>query len=499
MLKFINLQNFGIALIAIIFSLPLWLNTNLFDDAYIHARIVRNWIDFGFPSFLIGQDFKASSSTGYISVIYFLSQFLNILDAMVFIQTLSIFLFVFASAKIILTFEGSHKLLTSLIICTALPYFLTAAYGGMESSLILPLLLIYFIADNRNYIFIAMGAVAITVTLRFEMLSLLLPLAAYYSLEKKFKEVFLVLFFILLFFLMEKFLYGSIIPYASIAKSVGYNIPFLESFLSAISLNAGIQGPHLGILISFLLVYSLYQFFKILYEQNKIDTLWIKKISFILASVSIIFSWIMGGSNIFKWYLIPVCSLALVFTLLIFQTKHSGNTNTLKVLSIVMMLAFGNIGGMSFISNQGFMKESQNNRTYEYKKIGDFLYQLCPDCTLATSEIGALGWSFRGTVYDGFGLTDPEALPFHPLKVPSERSDYGIGAIPPKYITHRNPDFIVSLPIFIELFLKTPNKNYYKYNCKTKSEYLGDKRIIVLSKIEFNLVGADSIKCVPTT
>ena len=105
MLKSINLQNFGIVLIAIIFSLPLWLNTNLFDDAYIHARIVSNWIECGFPSFLIDQDFKTSSSTGYISVIYFLSQFLNILDAIVFIQTLSIFLFVFASAKIILSFD----------------------------------------------------------------------------------------------------------------------------------------------------------------------------------------------------------------------------------------------------------------------------------------------------------------------------------------------------------------------------------------------------------
>tara|TARA_A100001015_G_scaffold220167_1_gene247765 strand:- start:1376 stop:1609 length:234 start_codon:yes stop_codon:yes gene_type:complete len=43
----------------------------IYDDAYIHARIARIWIESGFPTFLVGEEFKASSSTGYI--IFFIS------------------------------------------------------------------------------------------------------------------------------------------------------------------------------------------------------------------------------------------------------------------------------------------------------------------------------------------------------------------------------------------------------------------------------------------
>jgi hypothetical protein len=495
MLKSIKFTTFGIVILAVTISLPLWFNTNLFDDAYIHARIIRNWIDFGFPSFLIGQEFKASSSTGYISIIFFLSKFLDILDAIVFFQIISIFLYVFSAQIVIKSFKGFNKFLAFISICAALPYFLIAAYGGMESSIILPLLLLFFIFDKRNKTFLSLSMVAIAVTLRFEMLSLFLPLIVSYYFEKKYKAVFIISFLLSLFFILEIYLYGTIIPFASVAKSIGYNLPIIQSFLNAISLNTGGYGPHLGILIFFLLMYSTFIFLKILFFQKRFEIIWLKRISFILASFAIIVSWILGTSNIFKWYLIPVCSLALIYTLYSLQSNGGMQNHVIKILSLVMMLSFGNIGSMSFISNQGFVKESINNRTYEYKKIGDFLYTTCPNCSLVTSEIGALGWSFKGLVYDGFGLADPSALSFHPLEVPAERSGYGIGAIPPDYIKYRDPDFIVSLPIFIEKFLASKDKTYFIYNCKIDKKYLGDNQIIIFSKLEFNLADAKSINC----
>lgn len=494
MLKFHKLSMVTTIALTMLLSFPLLLNNNLFDDAYIHARIVSNWMDFGFPSYLIGQDFKASSSTGYISILFLLSQFMDVLDSIVMFQICSIFLYVFAAIIILNSFNGQNKLLTLIILFSPIPFFLTASYGGMESSIILPLLLLVYIFDRRNNACVALGLVAIAVMFRFEMLSLFIPLAFSYYLEKKYKAVLAISFLLSLFFLFEISLYGTVIPYASIVKTIGYNIPIFQSFLNAISLNASPYGPHLGLLISFLLIYSIYLILQNLYESQKIDVEALKRISFILSSFAIMISWALAGSNIFKWYLIPVCSSALIFTL--YSLNLSGiKKNILKVLSIVMMLGFCNIGSMTFISNQGFLDESENNRTFQLKKIGAYLYSLCPDCSLVTSEIGALGWSFKGLVYDGFGLSDPEALSFHPLKVPSERSGYGIGAIPPDYIKFRNPDFIVSLPIFIELFLEKPNKNYYKYYCKTTKAYYGEDHIIIFSRLKLDPTSLARIDC----
>jgi hypothetical protein len=401
----------------------------------------------------------------------------------------------YAATKVIRSYGGFDKFLACLMILSASPYFLIAAYGGMESSIILPLLLLFFKFDKEKKVFLALTIIAMTVIIRFEMLALFIPIVSIYFLEKKIKPALVILFFLFLFFLIEVYLYGTIIPYASIAKSIGYNIPLQQSIVNAISLNSGGAGPYLGLLILFLLIYSIFLFLKILYFEKELKITLLKRIAFILASFAIIVSWIIGSSNIFKWYLIPVCSLALIFALYSIDPIERKKNDAVKILSVLLMLGFGNIGGISFISNQGFLKESNANRTYEYKKIGDFLYSICPDCSMVTSEIGALGWSFEGLVYDGFGLADPKALAFHPLKVPSERSDYGIGAIPPDYIKYRNPDFIVSLPIFIELFSSSVNKTYFKYQCKTISTFLGNNQIMVYSKFKFDDSKAASINC----
>lgn len=52
---------------------------NLFDDAYIHARIAENFLTHGVPLFNIGENFKAGSSTGYLFLIAALSKVWGVL------------------------------------------------------------------------------------------------------------------------------------------------------------------------------------------------------------------------------------------------------------------------------------------------------------------------------------------------------------------------------------------------------------------------------------
>jgi hypothetical protein len=79
-----------------------------------------------------------------------------------------------------------------------------------------------------------------------------------------------------------------------------------------------------------------------------------------------------------------------------------------------------------------------------------------------TSELGGLGQSFHGYIYDGFGLTNPDALRYHPLKIPEERSSGIIGAIPWRYVMDKSPDLIVSYDIYAKGPLNSPVLNNYK-------------------------------------
>lgn len=89
-------------------------------------------------------------------------------------------------------------------------------------------------------------------------------------------------------------------------------------------------------------------------------------------------------------------------------------------------------------------------RVNEYRRIGSALYSVRPDGDLMTSEIGGLGWGFHGNILDGLGLASPEAIHYHPLRVPEDRTSGMWGEIPAGFIRDRHPDMIVSYDMFAE-------------------------------------------------
>jgi hypothetical protein len=74
----------------------------------------------------------------------------------------------------------------------------------------------------------------------------------------------------------------------------------------------------------------------------------------------------------------------------------------------------------------------------------------CPTARLMTSEIGGLGEGFRGEILDGFGLATPNAIRFHPMRVPEDRVSGDIGAIPLGFVREERPDVVVSYAVFSE-------------------------------------------------
>jgi hypothetical protein len=97
-------------------------------------------------------------------------------------------------------------------------------------------------------------------------------------------------------------------------------------------------------------------------------------------------------------------------------------------------------------------------RVQRYLAVGHALNIACPDATLLTSEIGGLGYSFKGNIVDGFGLASPDATQFPPVKSIPGQVPGGFSA---GIVSLRNPDLIVTYNVFAASFLQSPLKNDY--------------------------------------
>ena len=128
----------------------------------------------------------------------------------------------------------------------------------------------------------------------------------------------------------------------------------------------------------------------------------------------------------------------------------------LSSLCILFLTAFGSRHALPDAVTQ------MTARVQRYLNVGACLYRHFPDARLMTSEIGGLGYGFKGQILDGAGLATPAALKWHPMIVSQQRSGPGIGAIPTAFIDEARPELIVSYPIFVEEFDRSPQVASYQ-------------------------------------
>lgn len=463
-------------------SLTLFSSIELFfDDAYIHARIAENLSNFWQPAFNIGATpFKVDSSSGYIFLISLLNRFVSSIQVIYFLECLVVII-----TSILLSYclalKAKSFLFGLVLIISLLPFFLVAAYGGMETPIVCLLMVMSIIMAFYKRIGGVIFLISLACCFRFEVICLLILILYYYILVEKYKKV--LIFFslpVILMMVIEFYLFGEIIPHAAKAKAIGYNFPLEYTLLDVLSFHQGKKWLIVGrlILLSFII-----ECIEVIYAKFKLTL----SNCFSIFSAAILFAWILGRSLLFPWY---YCLFVFAYGLAIFTDNNNvrfanssriiSKLNSLKkIIGLVVLVLLAFIGLKTFTENSTI-------RVARYLSLGKYLYQLCPTCKLVTSEIGGLGYSFKGAVYDGFGLADPEAIQFHPLKVPTERSAYSIGALPVKYIELKQPDFIVSMPVFIESLKKSQIvATYHKYKCPFNANYekvFGDSFIEIYSK-----------------
>ncbi len=426
---------------------------DLFDDAYIHARIVEIFLQTGQPAFNLGDTFKASSSTGFILLLAALGTIFDTIFAMRLLEAVLIVSIFVLGGQLALYCKG-NRLFATFALISAAPLVLLAAYGAMETPILVALMLGAALALCRNRYGLALFLVAVSVWFRIEA-SLLLLLLILWTLKRK-KSVGLLVHIwpVVVLFAVEFALYGSLVPHAAGAKSLAYGHSYERSIKIALRFATG--ETWVGVLLLGLLVARLVGVIKSRDFNGYADV-------FFGFAGGVLCAWMVGRSNLFPWYY----PLVLVpFAIGVATMPASSAGRIFRGIALVVLAAFLVDGGKTLLHKVGDASSSADFRVGRYLEIGNALYDECPTCSLVTSEIGGLGYGFRGVVYDGFGLADPVALQFHPMAVPEQRRSTGIGAIPPEYIALRKPDYVVSMPIFSEAARASGAlSNYLKYSC----------------------------------
>ena len=469
-----------LALAAFSVWLHLRLIHNVADDAYIHIRIAQHLAQTGQPFYNPGQPVLASSSilwTLVLGVIFLVfpavPQTLAVVNGILLVGCGWVFLAL--CRKCLEGRKFSQLIPIGFAVCAAVLLF-TASIELMETPLamlLLGLTALFYLQQKPVWPFL-IGCLPF-IRMEFALFAgILLLLAWLLKQEKVLPSLWRVAAAAAPFAIYEMIVFGTVIPNTVLAKSLVYDVSIWQKTFETIATLVSLPLPlrmtvYIGLPVTlFILVIQIRQ----MAQDARTHDIYTQdgRRSLLIRNVLCLFAWavmgfyIAGRSEKFDWYL-PLYTVPFLFGL-VQQSVH--NRSYIAILLIPLLL-FQPISfttraiARAVVDPQPPTLTVAAARVRSYIQVGQWLHEQYPDATLLSSEIGGLGYGFEGRVIDGAGLISPDALAFHPMKVPEERLNGTIGAIPLGYIEQTRPELIVSYDFFIKQFLESDyGKDYVR-------------------------------------
>ena len=459
----------------------------IFDDAYIHFRIADNLVNEGLPYYNVSEPFKSSSSTlwtiflglikkitrqEYVNVIPYVNAALMVASCRIWQACIENVL--------------NRRLILLELLVFALGYSsicLHNAIGMMESILAVFVLSSsgYFFSRNRPQLGFAI--LAISVFCRLEFAIFFLCTSVYYCLfvskEKTFKYILIGLISVFPLVLFDLTYYGSIYPLTASAKSIVYDLSLKQLILNIVP--HATWGGKPVVLTSYL--FSILSVVALL--RGAFAGLRVKRLNIIqlfgISSLALISAYVYKTVFLHAWYY-PLFQVPLYAWLFVVVLGSAKKVNVMALAWLVSLSSFIGFALTVFASFSGKFQYYPGfggaSRVRRYLEVGSAINKLYPWASLMTSEIGGLGYSYKGYIKDGMGLIQPDCLKYHPMDVPDERSHGAIGAIPAGCVDEYKPEIIVSYDVFIEHFSKSKSAstyNIYRYPVYTKRDSMISK------------------------
>lgn len=413
------------------------------DDAYIHLRIARHFAEAGVPYYNIGERVNGSSSLLWTVLLCALFKLFGASAVILPVLEWALIAGVFAVCVELLRERFAPPIAVMAAFVVVSSFLLNVAALWMET----PAALLFFllsIFSLRRESFLWAGVFAGLAFLTRLELALWFVIAFLFTQNASQKKLFFtgVAPFLLFYMVFNGYFFGSLLPNTISAKSRVYHVNF-QDFWFFLHVT-----PLIGL---YLFGFCVLQFFLLLERKSSV---WVFPTS--LVSTILLFLYFSRGTMMFQWYL-PLILLPLALTFLM--------TRSSKRVYIVLHSALGGFilsswtsraisEGVGLVQNRPAANPESlsGERVRQYQRIGDLLYRRYPNATLMTSEIGGLGWTYKGEILDSVGLVSPRFLKYHPMAVPEDRATTATGAIPPGAVHEAQPDLIVSMQIFSQAF-----------------------------------------------
>jgi len=428
-----------------------------FDDAYIHFRIAENLLFYGEPYFNRGERVMVTSSPVYTLVLTFLFAVFGVSKVgPVFFNSLIVTLCCCVYSLLAKSLLSRKNIVIDLLVSILVFVVLfNSSAGLMETPLALLLFGIGTLLYQKDRS-VAMLPFGLAIFVRLELVvafALIVLHAVTYKKVRSWSWIANVCIAVLPPLLWTFYSFGTLIPNTIAAKNALYSLEPNESFLMISANYFGIWDGA-GILALLSLLWFLISVAIVCFYFKSSDNFRHKQTPLILGMFSlgllIMIAYIWKSTVIFPWYS-ALYTLPLIYSL--FLMAYSGGRVPMLLffcLCSPLLIGAGTDVRAVFseISSYRYFKEGARARTYI--QLGNDLYNSRPSASLMTSEIGGLGFGFKGYIWDGVGLASPDAIKHHPLTVPQERNFGGDGALPLAYVKEKGPDLIVTLPSLLQ-------------------------------------------------
>ncbi len=454
------------------------LSAYAYDDAFIHFRVVRNLFDFGAPYYNPGEVVKVSTSSGWIlflAIFFGIARLLNIESSFPFMVSLLNASTTLAAAVVYTSIlrrllqERISLRMQASVFLSVTALLLPASIGLMET----PLALlaagagILLLTQDRLAGFILLGFM---VFLRLELVVLLGLAGLFFFLQRPSRLIRIAGYStlgMLLPLIFDLVFYHTLVPQSLLAKAVVYERSWAEPALETLVTIF----PFLGIRGStFYLLLAVVALTAVILTTTVSMLLWITRKNYwpllmTFWSLLVMGAYVIGQALVFEWYTPLYAVPMLAASGLAAWTAHQPRTLVLRGFLLLLFLASGFSLGRTLYASLGqpvvYPHFELGSRVKSYQMIGALLQEEYPQARLLTSEIGGLGFTFKGQILDAAGLASPQAMAYHPLLVPEERASGNVGAIPPEYVLVTRPEIIVSYDALAQALLESEVSQWY--------------------------------------
>ena len=439
------------------------------DDAYIHFRVAERFIETGRPFYNIGEAVSASSSPVWTLLLTLVFAITGAAPAAVaLLNAICTTLLCVVSTCVVSQLTKQRSLLLDISVTLfVLAIVIVPSVELMETPLALLLLLsgVQRVLVDKPRGFMLLGIAAST-RLELAVFPLLFAIHALLRPGARWQRLLVdLLSGAAPFALYQWLFFGALVPQTIRAKQQVYGLGLPEF---AANLTEAIYGSILvpyGVLIPRLHVLSvliLGVWAVLVFRRERFALPW-QGILLPAGGLLILDAYAVGGVPLFEWYN-PLYGVPLAMGVLCAAWGYRGwighlvaTTAMLPCLATLLQT----IGG-AFVHESAFPGYEKGLRVQQYLQVGESLRQRYPSAVLASAEIGALGFAFRGKMLDGVGLISPEALRFHPLSIPAERANRFIGAIPSGLVAEAKPELVVGFDPFLRGFLASQERANYR-------------------------------------